>query len=282
MYNHSLKMLLLFLMACTPLKAMENTFYSSSEETDFFEDWQLIPNQEEPVFTSKPTLPLREAALLFYTKLGDLAGLQLLFSSHHLISVDTQDPRTGDTALHLAVKKGNEHAITTLLQHKAGLRSNNHGNTPVHSAILARQTLPLINLLLTHPDIKLYCNIKNKGELTPLFLALKRLKHACCPNKKKTKHKDTIQDKDTIKALIFRLLEVGDKTQVNIASKQKMPITIALKTKEQEVIKALIALGATAQDPYTSYIQLKEESSKQPSFFSEVRGKIEELFTFIA
>jgi hypothetical protein len=246
----SLKMLLISLLIFTPLKAMEKTKDDDktdlSKTFDLFEGWQHV-HAETPL--KKATT---DVALLYYAQKGNTPEVQQLLLPPYYIPVNTQDPITGDTALHVAVThNNNEGVIQELLKHKASLLlSNKEGNTPLHTAIIKRKKLFLIDLLLNHSEIKKCCCIKNNEGSTPLFLALRRLKRVCCP-KKNSRHKETIHDKDNIMLLIFRLLEAGYTTQVNIPNNNNiLPIHVALKTQEQGVIKKLIALGATAQDQY--------------------------------
>lgn len=308
-----------FLFLTTWVKAMDMQYNKKTEEElalsqefDLLADWQQIQHQDSP--EKREITRIRDVALFHYAEHGYTQDLSNALRAYNSLNINVKD-RDGNTPLQLAVKKGNESIIKILLEHNAWLTfSNTDGNTPLHTAILERKSLSLIDLLFTHPDIKLCCNMKNKQGLTPLFLALKRLKSVCCPDKKITKNKETIYDKDNIKLLIFRLLDVGDTTQANISNnKEKMPINLALKIQEQEVIRKLIAAGAIGYNCLDKLSVLQqppqplllthdcktmiEEKTKQvlnipqtttpgslnklTSFFIECREKLDDLFTFV-
>lgn len=282
---------------------------SLSQEFELLVDWHQIQHKDSP---ERAVTKMRDVALLHYAEHGYTQDLSNALRAYNSLNINIKD-RDENTPLQLAVKGGHEPTIKKLLEHNAWLTfSNAYGNTPLHTAILERKSLSLIHLLFTHPDIKLCCNIKNKQGLTPLFLALKRLKSVCCPAKKNIKHKETIHDKDNIKLLIFDLLDVGDTTQANIPNnKEKTPINLALKIQDQEVIKKLIAAGAIGynyldklsvlQPPQPLILThdcktiIEKEKTKPAlhqtatpgslntftSFFREFREKLDDLFTFV-
>lgn len=209
------RILPLFLIIGIHLKAMDAL--KTQEEIDLAETFDLLQNwyqvSSDPTQTSSNDLC--NASLLYYAQSGYAELVHDVLSKAYIPPI-TQDPRTGDTALHLAARKGHERVVLMLASCPLTV-TNKKGNTALHDAIRTRQDLTLVNLLLAYRDIKLCCNIKNLKGLTPLFLALNRLKRACFPNKYGKKNKEKTHDIDNIKLLIFRLLEVGDNTQVNIS-----------------------------------------------------------------
>ena len=85
--------------------------------------------------------------------------------------IDTQDPNTGEGALHIVVKRGDSKYLRYLLQKGANPNlKDNRGNTPLILAVVAGQS-ELVPILI---EGKANTNLGNSGGETPLIMAVQR------------------------------------------------------------------------------------------------------------
>ncbi|KAM6907612.1 rabankyrin-5 isoform 2-T2 [Xenentodon cancila] len=170
-----------------------------------------------------------------------------------------EEARDGQTPLHLASSWGLEEVVQCLLEFGANVNAQDaEGRAPIHAAI-SNQHNVIIQLLISHPDIRL--NIRDRQGMTPFACAmthknnkaaeaiLKREPGAAeqVDNKGRNFLHVAVQNSDIESVLFLISVQVNVNSRVQDASKLT-PLHLAVQAGSEIIVRNLLLAGAKVNE----------------------------------
>ncbi|XP_039866819.1 rabankyrin-5 isoform X2 [Simochromis diagramma] len=170
-----------------------------------------------------------------------------------------EEARDGQTPLHLASNWGLEDVVQCLLEFGANVNAqDSEGRTPIHAAI-SNQHNVIIQLLISHPDIRL--NIRDRQGMTPFACAmthknnkaaeaiLKREPGAAeqVDNKGRNFLHVAVQNSDIESVLFLISVQANVNSRVQDAAKLT-PLHLAVQAGSEIIVRNLLLAGAKVNE----------------------------------
>uniref|UniRef100_A0A8C8DZH7 Ankyrin repeat and FYVE domain containing 1 n=1 Tax=Oryzias sinensis TaxID=183150 RepID=A0A8C8DZH7_9TELE len=170
-----------------------------------------------------------------------------------------EEARDGQTPLHLASNWGLEEVVQCLLEFGANVNTQDaEGRTPIHAAI-SNQHNVIIQLLISHPDIRL--NIRDRQGMTPFACAmthknnkaaeaiLKREPGAAeqVDNKGRNFLHVAVQNSDIESVLFLISVQANVNSRVQDAAKLT-PLHLAVQAGSEIIVRNLLLAGAKVNE----------------------------------